>query len=157
MLRAIPHKLSGVMIMGGAILTLFFVPWLDASVTRSNRFRPLMNRFFWAFAIACILLAYCGARPADASVGGVPVVWVARLATLYYFAFFWLIMPIVGLIEVPGKVPASIAQSVLADSGQTNSRPDRLVPAKAASGPLRSAVMRPASILAWATTKRRQQ
>ena len=156
MLRAIPHKLSGVIVMGGAILTLFFVPWLDASETRSNRFRPLMKGFFWAFALACVLLAYCGAQPADASVGGVPVVWVARLATLYYFAFFWLIMPIVGLIEVPDKVPTSIAQSVRADSGQANLRPDRLAPAKAASGPLISAVM-PASILALATTKRKQQ
>ena len=42
--------------------------------------------------------------------------WVARLATLYYFAFFWLIMPIIGLIETPKKLPASIAQSVLGDT-----------------------------------------
>ena len=41
---------------------------------------------------------------------------MARLGTLYYFAFFWLIMPIVGLIETPKKLPASIAQSVLGDS-----------------------------------------
>jgi quinol-cytochrome oxidoreductase complex cytochrome b subunit len=112
MLRAIPDKLLGVVVMGGAILTLFFLPWLDTSVVRSNRFRPLMRRFFWGFVIATILLAYCGGKPADAAVGGVPVVWVARLATLYYFAFFWLIMPIVGLIEVPDKLPASIAESV---------------------------------------------
>ena len=42
--------------------------------------------------------------------------WVARLAALYYFAFVWLILPIVGLIETPKKLPASIAQSVLGDS-----------------------------------------
>ena len=112
MLRAIPDKLLGVVVMGGAILTLFFLPWLDTSVVRSNRFRPLMRRFFWGFVIATILLAYCGGKPADAAVGGVPVVWVTRLATLYCFAFFWLIMPIVGLIEVPDKLPASIAESV---------------------------------------------
>ena len=35
---------------------------------------------------------------------------------LYYFAFFWVIMPIVGLIETPKKLPASIAQSVLGDT-----------------------------------------
>jgi ubiquinol-cytochrome c reductase cytochrome b subunit len=43
-------------------------------------------------------------------------VWVARVASLYYYAFFWLIMPIVGLIETPRKLPASIAQSVLGDT-----------------------------------------
>ena len=47
---------------------------------------------------------------------GIPLVWVARIATLYYFAFFWLIMPLVGLIETPKTLPASIAQSVLGDS-----------------------------------------
>jgi quinol-cytochrome oxidoreductase complex cytochrome b subunit len=111
MLRAVPQKLGGVLVMSGAILTLFFVPWLDISVTRSNRFRPLMKRFFWVFVAATIVLGFCGARPADAIVGGAPIVWISRLATLYYFAFFWLIMPIVGLIEVPGKLPKSIAQS----------------------------------------------
>src|SRR5262249_36372636 len=52
MLRAIPHKLSGVIVMTGAILTLFFVPWLDTSPTRSNRFRPLIKRFFWGLGVA---------------------------------------------------------------------------------------------------------
>jgi ubiquinol-cytochrome c reductase cytochrome b subunit len=52
----------------------------------------------------------------DAAVAGVPLLWVARLATLYYFVFFWILMPIVGLIETPRKIPASIAQSVLGDT-----------------------------------------
>ena len=38
-----------------------------------------------------------------------PLVWVARIGTVYYFGFFWLIMPIVGLIETPKPLPASIA------------------------------------------------
>ena len=38
------------MVMGGAIVTLFFIPWLDTSRVRSCRFRPLMKQFFWAFA-----------------------------------------------------------------------------------------------------------
>jgi ubiquinol-cytochrome c reductase cytochrome b subunit len=41
---------------------------------------------------------------------------VARAATLYYFVFFWILMPIIGLIETPKKLPASIAQSVLGDT-----------------------------------------
>jgi ubiquinol-cytochrome c reductase cytochrome b subunit len=146
MLRAVPHKLSGVIVMAGAILTLFFVPWLDSSMTRSNRFRPLMKRFFWGLVIAAIVLGYCGAQRADAVMGGVPMVWVARLATLYYFAFFWLIMPIVGLIEVPDRLPASIAQSVRAGSTEAKNHPARSLSATRAAGLVTSAVTRPAPI-----------
>ncbi|HKY17779.1 MAG TPA: hypothetical protein VJL82_02510, partial [Rhizomicrobium sp.] len=69
--------------------------------------------------VACVLLGYCGAQSVDASKFGIPLVWVARLASIYYFAFFYLIMPIIGLIETPKKLPASIAQSVLGDSAAT--------------------------------------
>jgi len=40
-------------------------------------------------------------------------VWIARVATAYYFGFFWVIMPLLGLIETPKPLPASIAQPVL--------------------------------------------
>src|ERR1700760_1655363 len=95
MLRSIPNKLMGVIVMGGAIVTLVFIPWLDTSRVRSNRFRPLMKQFFWAFAVACVLLGYCGSQSVDAALGPIPLVWIARLASIYYYVFFWLIMPIV--------------------------------------------------------------
>ena len=118
MLRSIPQKLFGVLVLAGAILTLVFVPWLDTSRVRSCRFRPLMRQFFWVFVADCILLGYCGSQSADAAwhLGGgteLPLVWVARVATLYYFAFFWIIMPIIGLIETPRALPDSIAKAVL--------------------------------------------
>jgi ubiquinol-cytochrome c reductase cytochrome b subunit len=116
MLRSIPNKLMGVIVMGGAIVTLVFIPWLDTSRVRSCRFRPLMKQFFWGFVVACVLLGYCGSQGVDATAFGIPLVWVARLASVYYYAFFWLILPIVGLIETPKKLPASIAQSVLGDT-----------------------------------------
>ena len=47
---------------------------------------------------------------------GVPLIWLARLGTLYYFGYFWVLMPVIGLIETPKPLPASIAQSVLGDS-----------------------------------------
>ena len=75
-----------------------------------------MKQFFWAFAVVCVILGYCGSQSVDAAAFGIPLVWVARICTIYYYAFFWLIMPIVGLIETPKKLPASIAQSVLGDS-----------------------------------------
>jgi ubiquinol-cytochrome c reductase cytochrome b subunit len=115
MLRSIPNKLLGVIVMGGAIVTLVFLPWLDTSRVRSCRFRPLMKQFFWGFVVCCVLLGYCGSQTVDAVKLGIPMVWVARIASLYYYVFFWLILPIVGLIETPKKLPASIAQSVLGD------------------------------------------
>ena len=116
MLRSIPQKLIGVLVLVGSLVTLVFIPWLDTSRVRSCRFRPLMKQFFWAFAVDAVLLGYCGAQSVDAVAFGIPLVWVARLGTVYYFAYFWVIMPIVGLIETPKKLPASIAQSVLGES-----------------------------------------
>jgi ubiquinol-cytochrome c reductase cytochrome b subunit len=75
-----------------------------------------MKQIFWGLVAVCVILGYCGAQSVEATLWGIPLVWVARLATLYYFAFFWLIMPIVGLIETPKKLPASISQSVLGNS-----------------------------------------
>jgi ubiquinol-cytochrome c reductase cytochrome b subunit len=119
MLRSVPNKLLGVLVMVGAIVTLALIPWLDTSRVRSCRFRPMMKLFFWVFAVVCLILGYCGSQSVTATVAGVSLVWVARISTIYYYAFFWLIMPIVGLIETPRKLPASIAQSVLGDSAAT--------------------------------------
>jgi ubiquinol-cytochrome c reductase cytochrome b subunit len=112
-----------------------------------------MKRFFWVLVAGTILLGYCGAQPADAMVGGVPIVWVARLATLYYFAFFWLIMPIVGLVEVPDELPASISQSeqVLEASTHTS----RLAP-KRTGNAIRSTVGIQSTNHAWPMTRRRR-
>jgi ubiquinol-cytochrome c reductase cytochrome b subunit len=98
---------------------LALIPWLDTSRVRSCRFRPLMKQFFWAFVVVCLILGYCGSQSVTATVAGVSLVWVARICAIYYYAFFWLILPIVGLIETPRKLPASIAQSVLGDSAAT--------------------------------------
>ena len=113
MLRSVPQKLIGVLVLFGAIATLFFVPWLDTSRVRSGSFRPLFKWFFWALVIDCGLLGYCGSQSVDAAAFSIPLIWVARLATIYYYAYFWLVLPIVGLIETPLPLPDSIARSVL--------------------------------------------
>jgi ubiquinol-cytochrome c reductase cytochrome b subunit len=70
-----------------------------------------------------VLLGYAGAQSADAAwhLGGMdlPLVWLARLGTAYYFAFFWVLMPLVGKLERPKPVPESIAQSVLGKAGES--------------------------------------
>ena len=122
MLRSVPQKLIGVLVLVGALLTLVFIPWLDTSKVRSCRFRPLMKQFFWIFAVDCVVLGYIGSQGADAALtlGGIsmPLVWLARLGTLYYYGFFWVIMPLVGWIEKPKALPQSIAQAVLGAKGE---------------------------------------
>ena len=104
----IPAKLAGVLAMFGSIFVLFLVPWLDTSKVRSARYRPIYKQCFFLFVIACIALGWAGGQPPE----GTPIV-VARVATLYYFAFFFVIMPLLGRYEKTKPLPESIAQSVL--------------------------------------------
>jgi len=108
MLRAIPDKLGGVLVMFGSLIILLFLPWLDTSKVRSNRYRPLGKVFFWLFVIACFTLGLAGAQPAEGA-------WltVARIATAYYFAYFLVILPLLGQIERPKPMPATITEAVL--------------------------------------------
>ncbi len=112
-LRAIPDKLLGVIAMFGSIAILFFLPWLDTSKVRSARFRPIYRQFFWLFLICCIVLGIVGANPPEG-------IWITigRIATAYYFLHFLVIMPLLGLLEKPEIVPASITESVLAKKSQ---------------------------------------
>jgi ubiquinol-cytochrome c reductase cytochrome b/c1 subunit len=112
-LRAIPSKLGGVIAMFAAILILVFIPWLDTSRVRSARYRPIFKWCLWFFFFSVLALGYLGGKPAE----GVYVAW-AQFFTLYYFVFFLLIMPIVGVMETPSTMPRSIAESVLGGSGK---------------------------------------
>ena len=114
-LRSIPNKLLGVIALGAAILILAFIPWLDTSRVRSCRFRPTMKWLFWFFAIDCVILGYCGSQPVDAAIAGISLFWIARAGALYYFGFFFPIMPLVGIFETPKPLPASISQPVLGE------------------------------------------
>ena len=108
-LRAIPSKLGGVMAMFGASVVLAFLPWLDTSRVKSAAYRPLYKFFFWLFVVSCLGLGFLGAKPPEGA-----YVIASRLLTLYYFGFFLIIMPLLGLFETPKPVPASIADAVLA-------------------------------------------
>ncbi len=108
-LRSIPDKLGGVIAMFGSILILFVLPWLDTSRVRSGNYRPIFKGFFLVFAIACVALGYIGSKPAE----GAYLIW-GRILTAYYFIHFLVILPLLGLLENPKPLPASIADSVLA-------------------------------------------
>ncbi len=108
-LRSIPDKLLGVVAMLSAIVVLAFLPWLDTSRVRSATFRPIYRQFFWIFVIVAIGLGYLGSQPPE---GGFVI--AARILTVYYFAFFLIILPVVGLLERPKPLPTSITEAVLA-------------------------------------------
>ena len=107
-LRAIPDKLGGVLAMFGAVAILAFLPWLDTSKVRSSTYRPLAKQFFWVFVATCIGLGYLGAMPAE---GGYVI--ASRILTAFYFAYFLVVLPLLGLVEKTKALPASIADSVL--------------------------------------------
>jgi ubiquinol-cytochrome c reductase cytochrome b subunit len=104
----IPAKLMGVLAMFSAILVWFFLPWLDRSPVRSGNYRPLFKKFFWVLVIDMGVLFWCGGLPAEE-----PYVMISQVATLYYFAHFLIILPIVSSIERPDPLPFSITESVL--------------------------------------------
>jgi ubiquinol-cytochrome c reductase cytochrome b subunit len=104
----IDSKLGGVLVMFGSIIVLFFLPWLDTSKVRSAVYRPWYKLFFWIFVANALMLGWLGSRPAE----GLYVV-MSQLGTLYYFGFFLVIMPLLGLIETPKRIPNSITEAVL--------------------------------------------
>ncbi|WP_068315288.1 cytochrome b [Polycladidibacter hongkongensis] len=110
-LRAVPDKLGGVVAMFGAIAMLFILPWLDTSKVRSARFRPIYRMLFWVFMFTCLALGWLGGQPAEE-----PFVTASRIFTVLYFAHFLIFMPLLGFIEKPKKLPASINDDVLANA-----------------------------------------
>jgi ubiquinol-cytochrome c reductase cytochrome b subunit len=104
----VPAKLMGVLAMFSAILVWFFLPWLDKSPVRSGNYRPTFRKFFWILFIDVLILGYCGGAPAHE-----PFVMISQIASIYYFAHFLIILPIVSSIERPDPLPFSITEAVL--------------------------------------------
>jgi ubiquinol-cytochrome c reductase cytochrome b subunit len=124
----IPAKLMGVLAMFGAILLLFFLPWLDTSPVRSGKYRPIFRKFFWFGLIPTVLvLGYCGGSPAEE-----PYVMISQIATAYYFLHFLVILPIVSSIERPDPMPFSITEAVLGKDDKAVLAPGSAQPVPAA-------------------------
>ena len=119
----ISAKLGGVIAMFGSILVLFFLPWLDTSKVRSMRYRPVARMWFFLFVIVCIMLGWLGGQPAE----GVYVT-LAQIGTAYYFAFFLIILPLLGVMETPKPLPRSISEAVLKKKPVQEASPGGAVP-----------------------------
>jgi ubiquinol-cytochrome c reductase cytochrome b subunit len=102
-LRAVPNKLMGVVLMGAAVVLFVFLPWLDRSKVKSIRYRGwLFRSFLGAFAVSFIALGYLGLMPATAT-----YTLAARFFGVIYFAFF-LLMPWYTRIDQTKPVPERV-------------------------------------------------
>lgn len=105
-LRAIPDKLIGVLAMGGAIVVMFFLPWLDRSPVKSIRYRGWISKLALAvFVVAFIGLGYLGSQS-----GSTLQTLIAQILTVVYFAFF-LLMPWYTKIDKTKPVPDRVVMS----------------------------------------------
>lgn len=80
--------------MGAAIVVIILLPFLNTSEIRSSQFRPLFKQFFWFFVADCLILGWIGGQPVES-----PYIEIGQIATVYYFAFFLVIIPLLGYFE----------------------------------------------------------
>jgi len=93
-LRSIPDKLGGVAAMGGAIVILLTLPFTNTSEVRSAAFRPIFRQAFWFLFANFLLLGWIGQEVVE-----YPYTLVGQIGTLFYFFFFIVLMPALGIIE----------------------------------------------------------
>ena len=102
-LRAVPDKLGGVILMIAAVLLPLFLPWLDRAKVKSIRYRGWIYKLaLTLFVISFVLLGWLGTQPASGT-----YVLMARIAAVVYFGFF-LLMPYYTRIDKTKPVPQRV-------------------------------------------------
>ena len=105
-------KFFGVLAMFGAIAVMALVPWLDTSNVRSGQYRPMFKWWYRLLIIDFVVLMWVGAQPAE----GI-YTWISLIAAAYWFAYFLVILPLLGVIEKPLAQPATIEEDFNAHYG----------------------------------------
>lgn len=80
--------------MFGSLLILLILPLADLSRIRGNQFRPAMKLAFWFFVVDFIILLWIGAQHPDT-----PYLEIGQISTALYFAWFLIIVPLIGIAE----------------------------------------------------------
>ncbi|MDR6263619.1 MULTISPECIES: cytochrome b N-terminal domain-containing protein [Rhodobacterales] len=96
-------KFLGVLAMFGSIAVMAIVPWTDTSSVRSGRYRPSFKWWFWILGLDFMILMWCGSQPAE---GLVPL--ISLIGAIYWFAYFLIILPLLGVLEKPLPQPETI-------------------------------------------------
>jgi len=93
-LRSIPDKLGGVLAMVLAILVLIILPYINTSLIRSSKFRPIFSVSYWFLVADFLILGWIGQKPVES-----PYIEIGLFATVFYFSFLILFIPFLGYIE----------------------------------------------------------
>ncbi|GGA16702.1 cytochrome b [Neptunicoccus cionae] len=96
-------KFLGVLAMFGSIAVMALAPWTDTSSVRSGRYRPSFKWWFWVLGLDFMVLMWCGSQPAE---GLIPV--ISLIGAIYWFAYFLVILPLLGVLEKPLPQPETI-------------------------------------------------
>jgi len=80
--------------MFGSLLILLILPLTDLSRIRGSTFRPIMKFAFWSLVVDFLILMWIGSQHPET-----PYVEIGQVATTFYFAWFLVLVPIIGLIE----------------------------------------------------------
>jgi len=94
-------KFFGVIAMFGSIFVMALVPWLDTSKTRSGMYRPQFKFWFWLLALDFMILMWAGAMPAEP-----PYSTISLYGAYFWFGYFLVILPVLGLVE-KAKTPVA--------------------------------------------------
>ncbi|MBT2132312.1 cytochrome b [Aliiroseovarius lamellibrachiae] len=98
-------KFFGVLAMFGAIAVMALAPWTDTSSVRSGAYRPAFKWWFRLLLIDFVVLMWVGARDTN-----FPHDWISLIGATYWFAYFLVVLPLLGLFEKPQTPPASIEE-----------------------------------------------
>ncbi|NCX21331.1 MAG: cytochrome b [Rhodobacteraceae bacterium] len=106
-------KFFGVLAMFGAIAVMALAPWLDTSSVRSARYRPQLKLWFWILVADFFFLMWLGAMPAEE-----PYASLSLIGSAYWFGYFLIILPLLGVLEKPAPQPATIEDDFDAHYGK---------------------------------------
>jgi ubiquinol-cytochrome c reductase cytochrome b subunit len=100
LMKVLDAKFWGVVSMGGAVVILFFLPWLDQSPVKSIRYRPNWHKVLYAiFIVDFLILGWLGTQPVSPS-----ATLMGQIGTVIYLAFF-LAMPVWSRLGTFKPVP----------------------------------------------------
>jgi len=121
----IDAKFFGVLAMFGAIAVMALTPWLDTSSVRSGRHRPMFKSFFWLLCVDFVVLMWAGAMPAEP-----PYSTISLIGSAYWFGYFLVILPLLGVLERPTAPPTTIEAdfnaTVKAKAGKGKVAPEQI-------------------------------
>jgi len=93
-LRSIPNKLLGVIALFASLLILLVLPHVHTCKIRSNQFRPISKFLYWILVADFVILTFIGAQVPEA-----PWVLIGQIASVFYFSYFLILTPLIGIIE----------------------------------------------------------